>query len=81
MIPRWGVHYKIKYSTRRSLLKICPQCDKLFTRYKKGYRIYCCDVCRANAHREQKRRIDKKIHEKGINVNMPNKDVEIMLKD
>lgn len=63
-IPRWGIHNQIKYSPRRSLLKICPQCNTLFIKYNRGYRIYCCDVCRTNAHREQKRHIDKKIHEK-----------------
>ena len=48
-VPRWGIHNQIKYSPRRSLLKICPQCDKLFIKYNKGYRIYCSDVCGANA--------------------------------
>ncbi len=63
-VPRWGIHNGIKYSPKRSLLKICPQCDKLFLQYNKGYRIYCSDVCRANAHRKQKRIIDEKIRRK-----------------
>lgn len=63
-VPRWGIHNQIKYSPRRSLLKICPQCNKLFIKYNKGYRIYCSDICRANAHREQKKRIDKEIKAK-----------------
>ena len=54
MIPRWGIHKQIKYSPRRSLLKICPECDKLFLQYNKGYRKYCSDVCRANAHQKTK---------------------------
>ena len=60
-IPRWGKHKNIKYSPRRSILKICPKCDKLFLQYKKGYKIYCSEVCSANAHREQKRIISKKM--------------------
>jgi len=63
-VPRWGIHKGIKYTPKRSLLKVCPQCDKLFLQYNKGYRIYCCDVCRANAHRIQKRIINEKIRKK-----------------
>ena len=63
-VPRWGVHENIKYSPRRSLLKICPKCDKLFLQYNKGYRIYCSDICRINAHRDQKRIVNKRIRAK-----------------
>ena len=31
---------------------------------------YCSDICGANARREQKKRIDKKIRKKEINLNM-----------
>jgi hypothetical protein len=58
MIPRWGIHNQIKYSPRRSLLKICPQCDKLFLQYNKGYRKYCSDIYRANAKRTQMQKIN-----------------------
>ncbi len=60
-IPRWGKHKNIKYSPRRSILKICPQCKKLFLQYKKGYKIYCNDICSANAHRQQNKINNKKI--------------------
>ena len=81
-IPRWGIHNQIKYSPRRSLLKICPQCNNLFIQYNRGYRIYCSDVCRANAHREQKRQLIKKYMKKGINLNMLiQRRNRIMLKD
>ena len=61
-VPRWGIHNQIKYSPRRSLLKICPQCDKLFLQYNRGKRRYCSDVCRANAKRNQMRIINAKIN-------------------
>jgi hypothetical protein len=64
MIPRWGFYNGIKYSPKRCLLKICPQCDKLFLKYNKGYRIYCSDVCSANSRRKQKQVMNKKIHDK-----------------
>ena len=60
-IPRWGKHKNIKYSPRRSILKICPQCNKLFLQYKKGHKIYCSDICSANAHRQQKKINNKKM--------------------
>jgi hypothetical protein len=63
-VPRWGIHNQIKYSPRRSLLKICPQCDKLFLQYKKGYRIYCCDVCGANARREKMKKFNENARDK-----------------
>jgi hypothetical protein len=64
MIPRWGLHNQVKYSPRRSLLKICPQCGKLFLQYNKGYRIYCSDVCGANARREKMRKFNEKARDK-----------------
>jgi hypothetical protein len=64
MIPRWGKHNGIKYSPRRSLLKICPACNNLFVSYNKGYRLYCSDICRVNKHKEQKRIINAKIRAK-----------------
>jgi hypothetical protein len=63
-VPRWGIHNQIKYSPRRSLLKICPECDKLFIKYNRGYRIYCSDVCRVNAHKEQMRITGKVLKDK-----------------
>ncbi len=63
-IPRWGFRNNVKYNPRRCLLKICPMCDQLFLHFQKGYRIYCSDVCAANAHRRQKRIVNRRIQEK-----------------
>ena len=63
-VPRWGVHDGVKYSPRRSILKVCPICHHLFVQYNQGYRIYCGDICRIKAHRAQKKVIDAKIRAK-----------------
>ena len=61
MIPRWGFYNGIKYSPRRSLLKTCGYCKRLFLQYNKGKRRYCNDVCSANARRKQMKYLNKKI--------------------
>ncbi|MCE7697855.1 MAG: hypothetical protein K8E24_003125 [Methanobacterium paludis] len=64
VVPRWGIYEGIKYSPRRCILKICPVCKELFVQYDRGYKIYCSDVCRIKAHKEQKKIIDAKIRAK-----------------
>ena len=63
-VPRWGVHDGVRYNPKRSILKVCPICNRMFLQYDRGYKIYCSEVCRRNAHREQKRITDARIRAK-----------------
>lgn len=52
-IPRWGFHQGIKFSPRRSILKVCPICENFFLQISKGNKKYCNDVCSENAKKKQ----------------------------
>lgn len=58
-IPRWGIHYGIKYSPKRSIIKICPYCKKLFFQRRKGNKKYCLK-CSKKAKKQQTQKSDKK---------------------
>ena len=60
-IPRWGIHRGIKYSPRRSIVKICPVCSNLFLHWNKGNKKYCTNICSSNAKRSIQRIIDNKL--------------------
>jgi len=44
--------------------KLLERIDKLFIKYNRGYRLYCSDVCRVNAHKEQIRITGKVLKDK-----------------
>jgi hypothetical protein len=60
-VPRWGIHDGIKYSRRRCTLKVCPICGKLFVQYNRGKRLYCSEVCSANARKKKMQAVNRKI--------------------
>jgi hypothetical protein len=61
-VPRWGIHQEIKYSPRRSILKVCPVCKEFFLQVSKGNKKYCSDICSDNAKKNQM----KPIHQRFI---------------
>lgn len=60
-VPRGGMYNNVKYSRRRCTLKVCPICNNLFIQFKRGNKLYCCDVCSANARRKKMQAVNKKI--------------------
>lgn len=52
-VPRWGVHQGIKYSPKRSILKVCPICGKFFLKNTRGKQIYCKELCSIKAKKKQ----------------------------
>lgn len=50
-VPRWGIQEGIKYSPRRSILKVCPICNKFFLQVSRGKKKYCSDICYLNAEK------------------------------
>lgn len=59
-VPRWGVHEGIKYTPKRSILKICPICKNLFLQNYKGNKKYCKEMCAYEAKKTMQKDIDKK---------------------
>jgi len=58
--PQKGVHEGIRYNMERSIIKICPICDKLFLKNSRGNKKYCTDICSFKAKREKQKVIDQK---------------------
>ena len=66
-VPRWGVHKGIKYSPRRSILKVCPICEEFFLQVSKGNKKYCEELCAIKAKKEQMKIINQRIIKKRDN--------------
>lgn len=66
-IPRWGVHHDIKFSPRRSILKVCPICKEFFLQVSKGNKRYCEELCAIKAKKEQMKIINQRIIKKRDN--------------
>lgn len=60
-IPRWGVHHEIKYSPRRSILKVCPVCNEFFLKNTKGRKEYCNELCSIKARKLKMREVNQRI--------------------
>ena len=52
-VPRWGVHEGVKYSPRRSILKVCPICGAFFLKNTRGKKKYCKELCSIKAKKMQ----------------------------
>jgi CGNR zinc finger. len=63
-VPRWGVHHGIKFSPRRSILKVCPICNEFFLKNTKGRREYCKELCSVKARKLKMREVNQRIIQK-----------------
>ena len=62
-VPRWGIHEGIKYSPRRSILKVCPICNSFFLQFSRGKKKYCKELCYLKAKKSIQTSINKKMIE------------------
>ncbi|MEL7669349.1 hypothetical protein [Methanobacterium sp.] len=60
-VPRWGVHQGIKFSPRRSVLKVCPICKEFFLQSSRGNKSYCDELCSVKARQFKMKLINQKI--------------------
>ena len=60
-VPRWGIHNQVKFSPRRSILKICPVCDGFFLQVSRGNKKYCDELCSIKAKKQQMKITNQRI--------------------
>lgn len=60
-VPQWGTHDGVKYSPKRSILKICPICNEFFLQVSRGKKKYCNKLCSIKAKIQNQKEINRKM--------------------
>jgi len=58
-LPRWSSYNAVKYSPKRTIIKICPICGEQFPQKGKGNKKYCSFECAKKAKKQHTREIDQ----------------------